>query len=82
MAGPLRLGIVIAPVLQNWFPFTTVWLFTVCVMEPLLLEIDRAVVVCGDVSATLCGKRGGAAACPLLTGTVLPPLHVKSFAGS
>src|ERR1700733_3076510 len=22
------------------------------------------------------------AACPLLTGTVLPPLHVKSFAGS
>jgi hypothetical protein len=30
--------------------------------EPVAgLEVDRAVVVCGDVSATLCGKRGGAA---------------------
>jgi hypothetical protein len=37
VAGPLVFGTVIAPVLQNWFPFTTVWLFTVCVMEPLLV---------------------------------------------
>jgi hypothetical protein len=37
VAAPLVLGMVIAPWLQNWFPFTTVWLFTVCVMNPLLV---------------------------------------------
>ena len=35
MAAPAVLGTLIGPWLQNWFPVSTVWLFTTCVTIPL-----------------------------------------------